>query len=558
METKKHNIENFEKFLREKTDEFRMYPSKRVWYSIYNDMHPGNRLPSISMTVVLIGFLFLVGYLNTTETANRNNAGKQEHQSSVNMVAVSDELLSQNFKTNFPAGELSNEPAAGKAADNADVSSTGSTKTTGSRNSVTNNSTQRNIPAARNSRMATAGRSDISITNGVAEQAPQRTDGNNTTNDHSVALMADIHTAETDKLPANPSSNAANENIVADKNNITSVTDVNDQNIPTERNSATVAVQMKPAELTDPAVTVTPGALSGEKEASLAVSVSTNTTDKPLIKAAAVKTNDQVTLKEKAWMDDFVLHNKRVARKWAGKAGLQAYITPSVVYRNIHNNAIDKQLAGTNSNFNNFNADDVVKHKPSFGVETGLSLQYDISRRIRIKAGFQFNYTRYNVFAYETNHPVAATLTMNSDDNILTYEVFRTSNYTNIYGHYSTKLHNETYQFSLPVGADYKLASISDNVSWYAGATLQPTFVLFARSFVLSTDRRSYIQDPTLLNRFNMNAGFETYFSFNKSGYSLQLGPQYRMQLFSTNTKVYSLEERLQNFGVKFGITKRL
>jgi hypothetical protein len=36
------------------------------------------------------------------------------------------------------------------------------------------------------------------------------------------------------------------------------------------------------------------------------------------------------------------------------------------------------------------------------------------------------------------------------------------------------------------------------------------------------------------------------------------LGPQYRTQLFSTNTKIYTLEERLQNFGFKVGITKRL
>ena len=42
-----------------------MYPSKRVWYSVYNSMHPGNRLPSVSMSIILIGFLFLVGYLNT-------------------------------------------------------------------------------------------------------------------------------------------------------------------------------------------------------------------------------------------------------------------------------------------------------------------------------------------------------------------------------------------------------------------------------------------------------------------------------------------------------------
>ncbi|HPH90833.1 MAG TPA: hypothetical protein PLZ68_08420, partial [Ferruginibacter sp.] len=110
METKNNNIENFEKFLREKTDEFRMYPSKRVWYSIYNDMHPGNRLPSISMTVVLIGFLFLIGFLNTTETAKENNIPKQDIASSGNVVVASNTLSEKNtadYSTTETGSQLS-------------------------------------------------------------------------------------------------------------------------------------------------------------------------------------------------------------------------------------------------------------------------------------------------------------------------------------------------------------------------------------------------------------------------------------------------------------------
>ena len=60
----KFYIDDFERYLKEKADEFKMYPSKRVWNSIYNDMHPGSRWPSISTCIVLIGTLFLVGFLN--------------------------------------------------------------------------------------------------------------------------------------------------------------------------------------------------------------------------------------------------------------------------------------------------------------------------------------------------------------------------------------------------------------------------------------------------------------------------------------------------------------
>ncbi|HOZ77166.1 MAG TPA: outer membrane beta-barrel protein [Ferruginibacter sp.] len=556
METKNNNIENFEKFLREKTDEFRMYPSKRVWYSIYNDMHPGNRLPSISMTVVLIGFLFLIGFLNTTETAKENNIPKQDIASSGNVVVASNTLPEKNtagYSTTETGSQLSSNNRVNL------VNSSGESNPTVAGNSSEglHRTTQPKTAASGTSTTAIAGRTSLTITNAIAEDATNNPVAEITT-DNTVVLNAENNTAAFEPATGNPSFNNSGAALSPAGNDITVTTsNFNDENILAEKSSSIAVVNVQSIDLETTAGKDIPGGLNADKEVN-ATSSGTPNTDKQLAAAESVKNKNQITWKEKAWMDDFVLHNKPVARKWAGRAGLQAYITPSVVYRRIRNNAIDKQLAGTNSNFNNFNANDFVKHKPSFGIETGLSIQYDISRRIRIKAGAQFNYTRYNAFAYETNHPVAATLTMNADDNIMTYEAFRTSNYTNIYGNYSTKLHNETYQLSIPVGADYKLANISDNVSWYAGATIQPTIVLFAKSFVLSTDRRSYIQDPTLLNRLNMNAGFETYFSFDKGGYSLQLGPQYRMQLFSTNTKMYSLEERLQNFGVKLGLTKKL
>src|SRR4249919_1280512 len=62
---KKIYTDNFERLLKEKSDEFRMYPSKRVWHSIYNDLHPGRKWPSIAMSMVLVAALLFIGYLNT-------------------------------------------------------------------------------------------------------------------------------------------------------------------------------------------------------------------------------------------------------------------------------------------------------------------------------------------------------------------------------------------------------------------------------------------------------------------------------------------------------------
>jgi hypothetical protein len=146
---------------------------------------------------------------------------------------------------------------------------------------------------------------------------------------------------------------------------------------------------------------------------------------------------------------------------------------------------------------------------------------------------------------------------MLSDDGNAAYEVYKISPYNSNYGITPVKLHNQTYQFSLPIGADYKIASL-DNLEWYAGASIQPTFVLAGRSYLISTDRRNYVKETGMLNRFNLNAGFETYIAIKTKGITWQIGPQFRKQLFSTNQKVYSIEERLLNYGLKIGITKKL
>ncbi|MGG9971230.1 hypothetical protein ACQ33O_05480 [Ferruginibacter sp. SUN002] len=63
--------DSFERMLREKADEFRMYPSARVWHSIYNNIHPGRRWPSTAMSIVLIGLLLLIGYTNSEKNTTK-------------------------------------------------------------------------------------------------------------------------------------------------------------------------------------------------------------------------------------------------------------------------------------------------------------------------------------------------------------------------------------------------------------------------------------------------------------------------------------------------------
>ena len=93
-------------------------------------------------------------------------------------------------------------------------------------------------------------------------------------------------------------------------------------------------------------------------------------------------------------------------------------------------------------------------------------------------------------------------------------------------------------------------------MEWHAGATIQPSFIFGGTTNFISSDYRSYVSDPSLLRRWNMNTGIETYVNYKMNGYTLQVGPQFRYQLLSTYTKKYTVNENLYNMGLKVGLVK--
>src|SRR5487761_2439276 len=61
-------MNDFEASLKEHADQFKMIPSKRVWHGIYNDLQPGRRWPSVTMSLLLIFTLVVIGHLNTNNS----------------------------------------------------------------------------------------------------------------------------------------------------------------------------------------------------------------------------------------------------------------------------------------------------------------------------------------------------------------------------------------------------------------------------------------------------------------------------------------------------------
>src|SRR5660397_78566 len=94
------HTDDFERLLREKSDEFRMYPSKRIWHSIYNNIHPGRKWPSVVMSITLITALLLMGYLNTNNTNLYIGSGKNTLQQKIIAQTNSPQFVPQTLINN--------------------------------------------------------------------------------------------------------------------------------------------------------------------------------------------------------------------------------------------------------------------------------------------------------------------------------------------------------------------------------------------------------------------------------------------------------------------------
>ena len=216
-----------------------------------------------------------------------------------------------------------------------------------------------------------------------------------------------------------------------------------------------------------------------------------------------------------------------------GKLGLQVYFTPTFSYRKLHDN-----------NINN-----VVTHKPDFGFEIGLRAKYPIARNLKVIGGLQFNVNRYDIKTFNSV-PQYATIRLNSGRD----SVSAATSYNNFGGYRSNWLENFFFQISAPVGIELRIKG-NNRTQFGIATTLQPTYVLGDRAYLLSSDYKNYAEVPRLISRWNMNTSLETFVAYGTGRLKWQVGPQVRYQVFSTYDRKYPVKENLFDFGLKVGIS---
>lgn len=512
--------DEFEQLLKEKADQFRMYPSRRVWHSIYNNLHPSRRWPSAAMSLLLIITLHLTGYLNTNDTNINNqfigntNTGNNTSRLKTPQEPGAQERVFTNTKLQLPntsldaaktliTGELEISP-------NTDVNTVNQGILT-QNNVKTEEYTQEN-----------------KVSQTPDKNIVQAIDSYIKTN-QVLADVADANKKVKIKASSPSINNTAEEEITGESEN-------EKNKVGTGTEMSTAKDEFNPPVNSSGANKLIPG-------------------DKTPITKNDITSNDKsVATEDKAWIEDFAFHNKPQSKKWKGKLDLEFYATPAVNYRKLTTASKGSTAPfATTGDINQF-----ISQKPGLGIESGIDLSYAFAKNLRLKTGVQFNYTNYNINADQTNHPVLTTVLLNDPTTGYSYLASRTSTISNSYNSSALQpvvLHNRTYQISIPVGLAYKLSS-TKNVDWFAGASVEPTYVFGGKAHLISADLKSYVYEPSSIRNWNLSFGFETYMSYKLGAYNLQVGPRVRFQAYSTYQRNVALIEKPYAVGLKVGIVK--
>jgi hypothetical protein len=569
MEKKFYTDDNFERLLREQTDRFTMQPTKRVWHSVYNNLHPARKWPSIAISLLLVASILLLGYLNKD-----NSSGTDKP------VAAKDKQILPAASLNMAAAQPAENTTAG---DNATATAQPDVANNSRQGIITNNTVNSSSISSgtirrtasltgRNTRMA--GSNTITSTvNATTTAATGSNTGINTVaiNGNENISVASTPASTVTVVPASASGEGSvNTNAVTGNSNAKSNTTAGAIINTTTAGAAEGATENSTAEKTDPEESTaaadklfaknddnktTDPAVQEKSAASLA-----KLTTAASMKAAAITTEDRM------WMEDHAFYNRKNRGKWKNRLSWNVYATPSVSYRMLFDNTKSGEngsvVPGGPANLvlRDKSIESSVTHKPGPGIEVGAGLVYTLNKKWRIKTGVQANYNSYTVYANEIAHPFSTTIALN---NLNTGNLDIESRFTsisNIPGGRQNRLNSYSYQLALPVGVDYKIRG-NNTISWYAGASLQPSFVLASKSYLLSADRLAYTStkdenNSSLMRRFNLAFGAETFVSYKKGDYTFMAGPKFRYQLLTTNSNAYTVGERVYNFGLSLGLLK--
>jgi hypothetical protein len=479
--------EGFESFLKDKADQYKLYPSEKVWKNINRQLHPRRKWPYLTAALLLLG-IGVGGKFYLDDKINQNNSITSSTDKG---FAVAEQALKDG---SFDVQPDSQEEGMSTAPSSLQVSSA--------------------------TRPTRANRLVVAARNPLADNIP----------DELLVINNSQH-------PSGDVSNGFN---------------YPDVPASTLRNNPLFPAYVDP--LAKKRVQV-------QEESPLIID---GVAENNVVKSSQVKRQIKVAelLKAQEALEGESVAEKVITRikKVKNRTDWQIYVSPSVSYRKLVGRASDVPFnyTGTITNPSAGAASDVnlaVNHRPSMGLEVGTSLIYPLTKFLRVKAGFQLNYNRYDIKAFSYK-PEVATLGIDNSG-ISARSINTVSYYRNYSGNSMDMLKNERFMVSIPLGVELELFG-NDRVKFNVASSIQPTYVFNNNSYMISTNLKNYAQEPSLNRRWNVNAGMEAFLSIRTGRVNWVTGPQVRYQLLSSYKSNYPISEHLIDYGFKVGITTTL
>lgn len=294
-------------------------------------------------------------------------------------------------------------------------------------------------------------------------------------------------------------------------------------------------------------------ALAGKAAEALPITLSNDVAAAPAVEGTATEEEKN----ERTLLSVESVANVFRALRPKSKFTFQVFFTPTVSYRKLSENKAYLRAAPPNptatTNIASFySVNNAVTHKPDIGLELGFAAKYPVTKNIKVKGGLQFNMNRYDIKAFSYT-PEVATIALNTGNNQADYFGSVTS-YRNFGGTTTNWLQNLYLQVSVPVGVELTLHSKKDT-RFGVASSIQPTYLLRDRAFLISSDYKNYTEVPWLTRKWNVNTNVETFVSYSTGRMRWQVGPQVRYQLMSSFISEYPVKENLFDFGLKVGVS---
>jgi hypothetical protein len=555
--------DEFEQLIREKTEQYKMYPSEKVWKGVHNSLHTKRKWFIGSMALLVGGILFL--------------AGRELINPSVHPVLASKALAASDSgaalsKTPIPAIiRIRRSTLTAYHSTNSTAAITGQDNSSGTGDEESQDQSYKGITITLSHLVIS--QPDLSEFLSHAVKLPNEAPA--------LAVIAGKNTNGPDAGLAKVSEDIAAHNMHAAGETGHSAAET-DHPVGAELTdpdgSAGLTARSVLESLSEKGVqearnsrlghnllartrSASSSALSAGKVADLSEG---RLSDSAAIsaKASATSIAEASDRQRLSWLHDYAMYTLPTTARQP-RTYLQLTLSPTVNYRTLTGGDNGPGKFVPNAPVAPLHLGDAqryVDHSPAIGFQVGGSLLYRVTRNLSIKGGLQFNFSQYKIRAYASNSPQQATIALSS---YYGYIIDSLTSYTrvgNFGGRTQQTYSNDYYQLSAPVGFELRVLG-NERLQFNIGATIQPSYLLNTNSYMLTSDYTGYTKEPSLFRHWNISSGLEAFLTYKVGGIRLQAGPEFRYQLLSTYTTKYpqySIRENLKGYGFKIGIVKEL